>query len=549
MKPFSFLRLAALVYCLTACAVPTVTKPKPTAAPPRLVVLITIDGLPQRQVLAYRDQFGPDGLGRFLDRGAWFAQAHYGHGHTVTGAGHATLLTGAYPQRTGIIGNQWRSPANGEPVYCAGDTNAQYIGHPTQPLDGTSPRNLKVDTLGDVLRRADPRAKVLAVSGKDRGAILPAGHLGTAYMYMHGTGQFASTTHYMKAHPAWVNTFNAAKPADAYFRSEWTALLPEAAYAGSLPDRQPWFGLAGGGLPMRYSAPDDEAPGPRFYGALMRGPFGDALTLAFARAALEGEQLGADDVPDVLAISLSGHDYVNHAFSAESRLSHDHLLQLDRQLQAFFQHLDANVGKGQYLAVLTADHGFMPTPEHLAAQGLEAGRANLSQALAQVNLRLAERFGPGRWAHGFSADTLLLNKSLMTQKGLDAETVARAARTLLLSQPGFGVAYTRGELAANSRAGAPLFEAMRKGWHAEVSGDVQFALKPNWMSGSAGATHGSPYAYDTHVPIMFYGPAWVRAGRVDAPADVVDIAPTLARWLGVAAPTAAQGRVLTQVLQ
>jgi predicted AlkP superfamily pyrophosphatase or phosphodiesterase len=506
---------------------------------------MAIDGLPQRQVLAYRDQLAPDGFNRLLLRGSWFANAHYGHAHTVTGAGHATMLTGAYPHRTGIISNEWRDAQTGAREYCAGDTTATYIGHTTNALDGTSPKNLKVETVGDVLRRTHPQSKVIAISGKDRGAILPAGKTGTAYIYMGSSGQFASTTFYMQEHPTWVNTFNAAKPADRYFRNEWTALLPEAAYARSVADNQPWFGPAGGGLPARFSAPDDTEPGPNFYGSLLRGPFGDALTLDFARAALDGEQLGQDAAPDILSISLSGHDYVNHAFSAESRLSHDHVLQLDRLLQRFWQDLDTKVGKNQYVVVLTADHGFAPNVEYSASQGLPSGRVDGAQSLARINQGLETQFGPGKWLLGNSGSTLLLDKQLLASKGLDNNTVADTARALLLAQPGFAAAYTRAELLSGSRASEPLFDQMRKAWHADVSGDVQYVLKPYWMfAGRAVATHGSPYAYDTHVPILTYGPPWIGRARIDTRVEVVDIAPTLAGLLGIAPPAASEGKPL-----
>ena len=512
---------------------------------PKLIVFIAIDGLPQRQVLAYQDQLAPDGFNRFLKRGSWFANAYYGHAFTVTAAGHATMLTGAYPHRTGIVGNEWRDAQTGAREYCTGDTSATYIGHATKPLDGTSPKNLKAETVGDVLRRANPQSKVIAVSGKDRGAILPAGKTGTAYMYMGSSGQFASTTYYMQEHPAWVNAFNAAKPADRYFRSVWTALLPEAAYARSVPDNQPWFGPAGGGLPARFSASEDTEPGPNFYGGLLRGPFGDALTLDFARAALAGEQLGQDSAPDILSISLSGHDYVNHAFSAESRLSHDHVLQLDRLLQSFWQDLDAKVGKDQYVVVLTADHGFMPNVEYTAQLGQPSGRVDGTQTLANINQGLEKEFGPGKWLLGNSGSALLLDKALLASKGQSAQAVAEVARTLLLAEPGFAAAYTRAELLSGALSGEPLFNPMRNSWHADVSGDVQYVLKPNWMyAGRAVATHGSPYAYDTHVPILAYGPAWIGRGRVDTRVEVVDIASTLAGLLGIDAPSASEGKRL-----
>ncbi|MEI8155585.1 MAG: alkaline phosphatase family protein [Burkholderiales bacterium] len=540
-----YLQICLLASCVVATQVVARDAVHP-AGRPKLIVFIAIDGLPQRQVLSYRDQLAPDGFNRFLQRGSWFANAYYEHAFTVTAAGHATMLTGAYPHRTGIIGNEWRGNQNGQSEYCTGDTSATYIGHTTKPLDGTSPKNLKVETVGDVLRRANPLSKVIAISGKDRGAILPAGKTGTAYIYMSSTGQFASTTYYMQKHPAWVDAFNAARPADRYFKMEWKALLPETAYAQSLPDNQPWFGPAGGGLPARFSAPDDQAPGPNFYGSLLRGPFADALTLDFARAALDGEHLGQDDAPDILSVSLSGHDYVNHAFSAESRLSHDHMLQLDRLLQAFWRDLDAKVGKDQYVAVLTADHGFMPALEYSAQQGLPTGRVDSTQILANINRGLESRFGPGTWVMGFSGSSLLLDKKLLAQKGYDGNAMTDAARRLLMSQPGFAAAYTRAELISGSRAGAPFFTPMQNAWHPDISGDVQYILKPNWKFGlrSGGTTHGSPYAYDTHVPILMYGPPWIGKGRIDKRVEVVDIASTLADLLGVAPPAAAEGQRL-----
>lgn len=538
-----------------AAPAPALAAPGSTAVPvpstpaftnrPRLLVFLVVDGLPQRQVVAYRDQLAADGLARFLDRGAWFTDAHYGHAFTVTAAGHATVLTGAYPHRTGIIANEWRDALTGAPEYCTGDTTATYIGHKTQPLDGTSPRNLKVETVGDVLRRVDPRAKVIGISGKDRGAILPAGQTGTAYMYMAQTGYFASSTFYMKQHPAWVTAFNAARPADRWFKQDWKPVLPEEAYARSLPDRQPWYGQKTAALPMMMGAPTDEAPGPAYYSQLLISPYADQLTLDFARAAIAGEGLGQDNVPDILSISLSGHDYVNHRFSAESRFSHDHLLQLDRMLQDFFRHLDATVGKENYIAMLTADHGFMPAPEFTAQQGLRSGRINGGQLLARINNELEQEFGAGKWV-SYSGSALLLNKQLIAQQRVDPDEVAEAARDLLLDEPGIAVAYTRRELASGSRIDGPFFTAAQRAWHAEVSGDVQYIVKPYWMFGSSSniATHGSPYPYDTNVPILAWGPRWVKPGKVETRVEVVDIAPTVAGWLGVGVPAASEGKPL-----
>jgi len=544
MAPISRWVSAALAAALALAGCAASLAPAAAAEKPRLVVFLVVDGLPQRQVVDYRDQLAPDGLRRFLDRGAWFTDAHYGHSNTQTAPGHATMLTGAYPHRSGIIANEWRNPATGEVEYNSGDPAASYIGHKTNRLDGTSPKNLRAETVGDVLRRLDARSKVIAISGKDRGAILPAGHRGTAYMYQTQTGQFASTTYYMKAHPQWVVDFHARKPADAYFQKEWQPLLEAPAYARSLPDGQSWYAKWGGKLPMKLGE-GMEAPGPRFYVSVLASPFGDELMLAFARAAIAGEELGKDDVPDILSVSLSSHDYINHGFSAESRISHDHLLHLDRHLERFFRDLDATLGKDRYVVALTADHGFMPAPELSQSQGRDAGRLSGSQLVAQMNAGLAQRFGPGQWVLGVSAQALVLNHALVAERKLDAAALQEEARSLLLAEKVVAAAYTRREIETGSRAGAPFFEQVRRSWDSARSADIAIILKPYWMYSSTSATtHGSPHAYDTQVPILFYGPRWVKPGRVDARVEVADIAPTLARILGIPAPSSSEGKPL-----
>ena len=535
--------LALLATLLAAGCVTTEIAPPPR---PKLVVFLVVDGLPQWQVVDYRDQLAPDGLRRFLDHGAWFADAYYGHAFTVTGAGHAAMLTGAYPHRTGIIGNDWRDRASGETVYCTGDPAYIYLENKTAPLAGTSPRNLLVESLGDVLRRTHPAARVIGISGKDRGAILPAGKTGTAYMYMAGSGTCASSTYYMKEHPAWVKAFNAAKPADRYFKTTWTLLLAEAAYARSIPDERPWYN-PGGKLPKVFGAGSDK-PGPVFYASLLPSPYADELTLDFARAAIEGDGLGQDNVTDILSVSLSGHDYINHAWGAESRLSQDHLLRLDRMLAEFFADLDRLVGRDNYIAVLTADHGFMPAPEYSKTLGRDAGRVNLPQLMARLNEGLAAKFGPGRWARFWSASGVMLDDALIAKSGVDRRALEAETRRLLLTEAGVAAAFTREDILGTKQpANTPFLAQVRNTWHRDRSSDVQVVIKPYWLAETRrtyASTHGSPHAYDSHVPILFWGPRWFGAGRVDGRVEVVDIAPTLARFLEISPPAASEGKLL-----
>ncbi|MEJ6004975.1 alkaline phosphatase family protein [Paucibacter sp. AS339] len=552
LPQFALLSLCLAV--LTACGTPPGAQvpaqpgaPSSAAAPaPKLIVFLVVDGLPMRQVLSYRDQLQPDGFKRFLDRGAWFANAHYGHGHTVTAAGHATMLTGAYPERTGIISNEWRDAKSFEQVYNTGDTAYQYIDHKTDPLAGTSPRNLRAETVGDVLRGVQPESKVIGISGKDRGAILPAGHKGTAYMFMSEDGQFASSTYYMPSHPQWVKNFNAAKPADAFFGKAWAPLLPESAYARSVPDNQPWQSNAGNGNKLPAVLGDKmDGPGPRFYGNILPSPYGDELTLAFARAAIEGEQLGADAKTDILSVSLSSHDYVNHAFGPESRLSHDHFLHLDRYLQGFFKYLDEKVGAANYVAVLTADHGFADTPAWAKTQGRDAELLNPALLQATVNEGLVKKFGEGRWVVGFSAAGVLFDHKQIAARGLQPAEVYAEAKRLMLQVNGVLAVFTPDQLLSSDES-TPFLKSARKAWHPEVSAPVQFVIKPNWLFSSrpGGSSHGTPHAYDTHVPILAWGPQWVGRGEVTQAVEVVDIAPSLAQMLRVKAPAQAQGKPL-----
>ena len=312
-----------LLLIATACAHTAVAAAPvaATAAAPKLVVVLVVDGLPNEQLQRYRDQFGPGGFRRLLEQGASFSNAHQAHGVTVTAVGHAAILSGAYPYQHGVVGNNWIDPVSKGPVYCTEDSAYTYVGEDTKAGDGTSPMRLRVDTLGDQLRYATGnRAKVVAVSGKDRGAILLAGKSGTAYMYMDKSGNFASSTYYMQAHPQWVQRYQATKPQDRYYGKTWKPLLADAAYVNDAPDDlYPATPASPNRFPFAFYS-DSGATDADYYNRLKTSPFLDELTLDFATAAIEGEQLGSNPagVPDLLGVSLSAHDYVNHTYGPES---------------------------------------------------------------------------------------------------------------------------------------------------------------------------------------------------------------------------------------
>ena len=550
---------ASLVLLFTVHTVQAATAAVAPAlpAPPRLVVVLVVDGLPNEQLQRYRDQFSQGGLRRLMDQGATFSNAHQAHGVTVTAVGHAAILSGAYPYQHGIIGNNWIDPVTKQSVYCTEDTAYTYIGEETKAGDGTAPNRLRVDTLGDQLRYATGnRARVVAVSGKDRGAILLAGKSGTPYMYMDKTGNFASTTFYMQQHPQWAQRYLAAKPQDRYYGKTWKPLLADAAYAGDAPDDlYPATPSSPNRFPFAYYS-DSGNIDADYYNRLKTSPFLDELTLDFARAAVEGEQLGNNPagVPDLLGVSLSAHDYVNHAYGPESKMSHDHLQRLDRMLANFMTYLDGKVGAGNVLFVLTADHGFPNTPEFAKTAHQDAGRVDPTKLTAALNAALAAKYGIDKLVIAQSVPNLHLDYAAIDKLGLAHADVEHVAAQFLRTQAGVADVFTRTQFEAGAvgHAGTTRMGVlMQRAWHRELSGDLVVITKPNWLfgSGTAGTSHGSPYAYDTNVPLVLAGPKWIKPGHYGQYAETVDIAPTLANLLRVRPPAGAEGRVLTELLR
>ncbi len=547
--------LLLTVFTATSLAPVLAQAAAPAAAPakPKLVVVLVVDGLPYEQVVRYKHQFGQGGLRRLLEQGASFDNAHQAHGMTLTAVGHAAILTGAYPNRHGIIGNNWIDAKTGKQVYCTDDINHTYIGEKTEKDDGTSPARLRVPTLGDELRYASGnRAKVLAVSGKDRGAILLAGKTGTAYMYMEDSGNFVSSTYYMKSHPAWVNNYMAAKPQDRFYGKSWTPLLDASAYIGDSPEIPNPKPDTVSNFPIKYEGKSGK-PDADFYRRLKLGPYVDELTLDFARAAVVGENLGgnAAGVTDLLGISLSAHDYVNHSFGPESKMSHDHLQQIDRMLASFFGFLDKRVGMDNVLVVLTADHGFANVPEYTQARGIDASRLEGGKLAEGLGAHLAQKFAVEGLMRKASMPTVFFDYELAERRNIKRADLEDAAARYLLNQPGVDEVFTRTQLEAGNTGATRVGQLMQRAWHRQISGDLLVVIKPHWIFsyGSGGTSHGTPHVYDTNVPLILTGQRWIAPGSYGQYAETVDIAPTLSHLLDLRKPSASVGRVLTEVVR
>lgn len=283
------------------------------------------------------------------------------------------------------------------------------------------------------------------------------------------------------------------------------------------------------------------------------GPALDELTIDFARAAVEGENLGKNPagVPDVLGISLSAHDYVNHAFGPESKMSHDHLQRLDRMLAGFFSYLDKRIGMDNVIVVLTADHGFPNVPEFVQSRQMDAQRINGDKLMAALNQQLADKFKAEKLVTAWSLPNINLDYELAERRGIKREDLENEAARFLLKQPGLAEVYTRTQLEMGNVASTRMGLLMRRAWNRQISGDLMAVTKPFWYfgSGASGTSHGSPYTYDTNVPLMILGSRWIKPGSYAQYTEVVDIAPTLAHLLRVRPPAASEGRVLLETLR
>jgi hypothetical protein len=500
--------------------------PAPPPKKPKLVVLIAIDQFRSDYLTRFRSSYKA-GLARFLDDGAVFTNAHYEHFPTVTAVGHATMLSGALPSISGIVGNEWFDRESGKQVTSVSDESVELLGG--EPgMQASSPHRLLVSTVGDELKMANPLSKAIGISSKDRSAILPAGRMADgAFWFDTRTGNFVSSTYYFKQLPEWVVKFNQSRVVEQWASKAW-------ADASGTGDQKPFLTL-----------PAATAAG--YYNMLDRTPYHNDLLVLMAQAAIEGEQLGADDVTDVLSVSFSANDRIGHSLGPDSPQVRDVSIQSDRSLGKFLDYLDKKIGAGNYLAILTADHGVAPMPEVMQKRKMSGGRIPEGSVLNAVRTALAARYGPGDWVLGKSGPSPYLNYALIAEKKLNLDEVQQVAAAAVRDLPHIYRVYTRSDLRRGAGIGDMVDSRVRNGFHYQRSSDLFTVAEPYWLFESSGTSHGTPYNYDSHVPLVFYG-AGIKAGRYNGRVAVNDIAPTLATMLNVEIPSGANGRVLTEML-
>ncbi|HYC57923.1 MAG TPA: alkaline phosphatase family protein [Candidatus Binatia bacterium] len=557
-----FLAILLSVSCLGAAA---------TAAaqtPPRLILQITVDQLRGDMLARYGSRFGDGGLALLMERGHSFADAVHAHSNTETIVGHATLATGADPSVHGMIGNVWFDRGSGDLHYNIEDAQYPLVGNDSggAPPDlarrvagtsGRSPRAMLARTFADALAAGfGGRSRIFAVSIKDRGAVPMAGHAGKAMWLSTNSGEFVSSAFYYRELPSWVRDWNGHRKADAYDGRPWELLHDLSTYRHGERDDAPWeiapqgFGRAFPHMRSRQAQQDS------FYSVLVATPAGDELLADFARTLLDEEDLGEDEVPDYLSVSFSSHDYVGHLFGPESVEAEDELLRLDRTLAALLAYVDEEVGLQHTLIVLSSDHGAAEPPVQLTARGTPASTIVLGEFARSAPVqKLEKRYRMKKpLIRAGWPPYLYLDRQALLASGVDPARAQRELAAELCKIEGITAVVPAADLLSRAPE-TPLIDKLRRNFHVQRSGDLHVVADPNWQlldreeaRLSIATIHGSPWRYDSWVPLIFMGPG-IAAGTTSEPVRTTDIAPTMSALLGVKPPSRATGKDLSPLLR
>jgi len=515
---------------------------------PKLVVGIVVDQMRYDYLYRYYEKYGTGGFRRLMEGGFNARNNQYHYAATYTGPGHAAIYTGSAPALNGIVGNDFYDRTLGRMLYCAEDTTVSTVGN-TGTAGKMSPRNMLVTTIGDQLKLAtDGRAKVIGLALKDRGAILPAGHAANgAYWFDSKDGNFISSTYYGTELPAWVQTFNARKLPDGYLARKWEPLLPMNQYTESSTDDQVYEVSLPGETKAVFPHTFAMQAGGSKYEILRTSPFGDELTKEFAVAAIQGEKLGQRGVTDMLCVSFSSPDYIGHAFGTHAVETEDQYLRLDKQLAELLSQLDATVGKGEWVAFLSADHGAADVPAFSQQYRIPAGVKTYGEVGDAAKAALEKAYGPGQWMLSYFNQQIYLNHALMAEKKVAIQDAYELLNSTLLKQRGIVRLVNLHNVDAQAMPQRQA-DLLRNVYFPNRSGDIYVMQSPGWFEGrTKGTTHGTSYAYDTHVPFLLYG--WgVKPGETLRRTYISDIAPTITALLHLLEPSGSIGDPVEEAL-
>jgi predicted AlkP superfamily pyrophosphatase or phosphodiesterase len=513
-----------------------------SAERPKLIIFISIDQMKAEYLDWYRAEF-TGGLKRLCSEGTVFRNANLNYAPSETGPGHASLGTGTYPATSGIVSNEWIDPSTYDELYCVADSTARMVNGEG---GGVSPRKLLVTGLGDWLKKASPASRVYAASIKDRAAILMSGKRPDgAFWYSSKSGHMVTSSYYTNELPVWAQAFNAGSWPSRNLPDTWTKLRPDSVYAKYGPDDVEGERL----WENSRTFPHPIAP-ERKNQLLASTPYGDLMTLDFARTIVQAEKLGQRGVTDLLFISLSCTDYIGHAYGGRSHELIDHLLRLDRALGAFITDMELAVGGGNILIALSADHAAMPLPEYRTAIDRKTARRIMVQdaiypRIAELEKEIQKELNS---TEPIIKSRAFLNYEAATRAGLDSTALEQKIKQGILKIDGIADIVFRREILAGNGSGNRFLGYYQRGYYAPRGPD--FILRPCeyclFTTSTTGTSHGTPYRYDTNVPVVFWGTG-VTARQVSRVVNTVDLAPTVAKVLGIATPPTVDGKVLKEI--
>jgi len=499
-------------------------------ARPKLIVVIVIDQFRADYLERYRDKFGDGGFRLFLDHGAYFTDCNYDYADTRTGPGHATLFTGSYASGHGILANEWWDPQKKKTVTSVEDDATKLVGI-ASTSSGASPHNLLSDTLGDEMKLATGgKARVFAISLKDRAAILPGGYAGDGAYWIDGkSGAWITSTYYHQLLPEWVENFNGNHRTDKYWNREWKD--SDGNVLGSTAPRKNKDGSAAG-----------------FYDVIGPTPFANEYEFEFAKEIVVFEKLGTGPATDLLAISLSANDILGHRVGPDSPLMSSMALEMDRQLKEFFDFLGHQIGLANVWIALSADHGIAPLPDFAKTLRLPAANLDDEALKAQINANLAKKYSKkAEYLRDLDYPLAWLNEEAFAAAGRK-ESDAEADTGEAMNQAGFEGYFTKSQMARGEIPNTELGRRYAHSYSPHGGWYVMAVPKPFQVGTTKGTDHATPFSYDTHVPLAFYGLAF-QSGIYRTHAEPVDLAVTLASLLGINPPARATGRVLTEAIQ
>ncbi|MDB2462866.1 alkaline phosphatase family protein, partial [Algibacter sp.] len=516
------------------------------------VVGIVVDQMRYDYLTRFYNKYGDGGFKRMMDEGFNCKNNHYNYVPTYTGPGHASVFTGTTPKYHGIIANDWYERDLNKMVNCVDDDSVTPLG--TLSDDGKkSPNKMTVTTFADENRMfTQMKGKTIGISIKHRGAILPAGHTANAAYWLdyehNGNGNWISSSYYMDDLPKWVKDFNKSDIAESYFKV-WNTYYDINSYTESGTDSNNFEGIFKGKETPTFPYDLKALKGSNGnFTIIANSAYGNSLITDFTLTAIEAEELGQDDITDVLTVSYSSTDKVGHYFGVNSKEIEDVYIRLDKDLERLFNDLDTKVGKGEYTVFLTADHGAVHVPGYLKSLKIPSGFTKSRQLKKNLGTYTLENFKAPDLIKNVSNNQIFLNREKIKELGLDLQLVQQAIVNKAISYEDVYKAYTATAMSASSFSNG-IEKLLQNGYNQKLSGDIIIVPYPGHIYfRKTGTTHGSGFNYDTHVPLLFFGKG-IKHGETLKKTEIPDIAPTMSALLEISFPSGCTGEPLEFVLE